>query len=306
MTDQHTTTGPAAQSVPSRRAPDARHLRRPSNDPTLNDGSRTPTTPAWAPTPTLTDRRVLHAPALVVAEAPAEKDSPGARVAAVLERLGRPVAVVPPGTVGAPAGAEGLAVHPLVVHVGSAEAIGQADAVRRTVAAFGPGTTITYDAAAGAGTTGDAREVVEELVARADVVRVATRDLDALYPGEEHRDAVGRWLRAGPSIVVVSGGAAGAWAVNAVGVTATSTTAVAADDDADAAFMAGVIDALWKGGLLGGIGRPDLRTLVQGSLRELVDHGSAAAALTASGGTVSREELMRARGVPRIEARRTT
>lgn len=297
----------ARSSVPSSVAPDPETpLRRPSSDETLGDGSTPRTTPAWAPTPTLTDRSLLDAPAFVIDE----PGSAGARVVEGLRRLGRSAGLVTgPGPGGIPGRPEGTTHSPIAVHAGTLSAVSGpfARTVARTLGAYRAGATVTYDPALSrdeAETAEDVRERVEALVAGADVVKVSTRDLEWLYPGDDHRAVVGRWLSSGPGIVVVSGGADGAWAMNAVGVVATSSRPTVADD-ADGvgeAFMAGVLDALWKGGLLGVLARPDLRTLVAGSLQELVDNATAAATIAhASGGQApTREELDAARGVPQI------
>jgi len=296
----------ARSSETSRKAPDPdTPFRRSSSDETLGDGSTARTTLAWAPTPTLTDRRLLSAPAFVVDE----PGSAGARVVEGLRRLGRPAELVTgPGPGGLPGRPDGTTSHPIVVHVGSVSALAGpfARTVARTVGAYRGGATVTYDPAVGDSTVNPAevRARVEALVAGADVVKVSTRDLERLYPGEEHRAVVGRWLSSGPGIVVVSAGADGAWAMNAVGVVATSSGPTVDDGPAGVgeAFMAGVLDALWKGGLLGVLARPDLRTLVPGSLRELVDNATAAAAIAhASGGQPpTQEELAAARGIPQI------
>ncbi len=301
---------PRRASVPTPRAPDPDTVfRREGADQTLGDGSKAPTTRAWAPTPTLTDRRVLEAPAYVVDE---DEAGPGGRVVAGLRRLGRPAELITSLGVGGVAGpATGSAVYPSVVHIGSASAVlgDSARTAERTVAAYRSGATITYDPAIRPelmGTPADVREAVEARVAAADVVKVSTRDLGWLYPDDEARAVAARWLATGPSVVVVSAGAEGAWAVNAVGVVAASS-GPAVDDAATGvtdAFMAGVLDALWKGGLLGVAARTDLPTLVWGSLKELVDHATAAAAiaLRSGGEPPTRAELEEARGIPRISA----
>lgn len=298
----------APASFPSSRAPDqTTPLRRPSDDPTLGDGNKPQTTRGWAPTPTLTDRRELEGPAFVV-DLGHRQDS-GARVAEGLERLGRPVELLtrtaPGGTAAVPATGTG---RPQVVHVGSASAVSE-PAVARTVAAYRPGATITYDPGILPDVMGSPDEVrrrVAGLVAQADVVKVSRRDLQWLYPDDEPRVTVRRWLSSGPGIIVVSASDEGAWAMNGTGLVATSTGATF-DDGAPGvgeAFMAGVIDALWKAGLLGVWSRADLRTLVWGSLQELVDNAAAAAgvAFGAGGQPPTRAELDAARGFPQIGA----
>ena len=61
---QHASTAmqQAATSVPTERGPDPDSpLRRPSDDPTLGDGAKPPTTLGWLPTLSLTDRRAVDA-----------------------------------------------------------------------------------------------------------------------------------------------------------------------------------------------------------------------------------------------------
>ncbi len=178
-----------------------------------------------------------------------------------------------------------------------------ADTVARTVSAYRPGATIVYEPGLQGELPGPREEVqarVEALVARADVVIATTADLELLYPGEARESVLRRWVGAGPGIVIVSAAGEGAWAANAVGVTATVHGRGA--QDAGEAFVAGVIDGLWKGGLLGVANRADLRTLVWGSLHELVEHAVVAASVAArsDGLGPTREELDAARGIPQL------
>ncbi|MHB1064151.1 MAG: carbohydrate kinase family protein [Georgenia sp.] len=284
----------------------------PSSDPTLGDGTKAPTTLAWAPTPTLTEHWGLDAPAFVLGDAEGAgdaQDAGGARVAAGLARLGHPVELIAPrGPGGSTGRTAGPVYYPLVVHVGSVSAVAEpsAPAVARTVAAYQPGATITYDLGVRPALMGPPEEVrtrVEGLIARSDLVKASVRDLEWLWPGEERQTVVRRWLSAGPGIVIVSGGD-GAWAVNAVGEVATSPGHPADDDQTDGAFMTGVIDALWRGGLLGVWARQDLRTLVWGSLKELLDNATAAAAIASRnhGQPPTRAELDAERGALLITA----
>ncbi|WP_193721593.1 PfkB family carbohydrate kinase [Georgenia subflava] len=346
-------------------------FRRPSTDPTLGQGLQAPTTPAWAPTPTLTDRSSLDAPGLVVGEVLIDThehedgrsehlSGAGANVAIGLARLGRPVELVtsfgadshgvtarallerenvqvapgsdrasrtstvqvqpgqdtgasPADLVWEPPNAR-LTRYPLVVHVGSLGAVLEPGSrtVAGIIAAYRPGATITYDPALHPeiiDSPEDARSLVEGLLARADLVKVCTRDLSWLYPGEDHKAVARRWLTSGPGIVVIDMGAEGAWAVNSVGEVATASGhgfGVADTAGAGDAFMAALIDALWNGGLLGVAAREDLHTLRQGSLQALIDHATTAAAITASrprGNPPTRAELDAGHGIPQVTAR---
>jgi len=287
MADHDDTWDRAVESsVPTSRAPDARMLRRRSEDPTLGDGEKPPTSAGWGPTPTLTDRRELQVPAYVLLEPGAPAGSPAARVAEGLEALGRPVERLSPEH--GPRTAPTATNSPLVVHVGDVDPVrGPED-----VDVYRSGATVSYAVPAGAES---AR--VQALVARADVVTVAADDLARLHPGEEAASTVRRWLVTGPAVVVVTG-ADGATATNTVGTSAE----VRGDHGADpGAFVAGVLDALWSGGLLGVAAREDLRTLVAGTLQELLDNAAASAEVARSTGRpATREELTEARGVPRL------
>ncbi|MGB8406533.1 MAG: PfkB family carbohydrate kinase, partial [Mycobacterium sp.] len=96
---------------------------------------------------------------------------------------------------------------------------------------------------------------VEELVSLADVVKASDEDLQWLYPGEPIEDTTQRWIMAGPALVVITRGPAGAYAllsgtgdplyVDALPVTVGDT--VGAGDS----FMAGLLSGLLDAGLLG-------------------------------------------------------
>lgn len=293
----------AATSVPTERGPDPDSpLRRPSDDPTLGDGAKPPTTLGWLPTLSLTDRRALDAPAYVY------ESERGARIARALESLDRPVATVTPAQPGRPARPATPGGHPLVLHIASAPALDPATAasVDATVRAYGPGATVVSSVDLTdhrAGAPEEVRDRVESLVSRSDVVLVTAADAEWLYPGLAAQDVARGWLGSGPGVAIVTS-AEGAWASNAVGSVATAPRAgvPTGQTEVDGAFVAGVIDAMWKGALLGVESRPDLRTLVWWSLQELIDHGGAAAAITArsEGKALSRAELQTERGIPQL------
>ncbi|MFT3875405.1 MAG: carbohydrate kinase [Propioniciclava sp.] len=96
---------------------------------------------------------------------------------------------------------------------------------------------------------------VEEIVELSDLVKVSDEDLDWLYPGEPVENVMRRWIAAGPSMVVVTRGPWGAYAllagnrdllhIDQMDVEVGDT--VGAGDS----FMAGLISGLLKAGLLG-------------------------------------------------------
>ncbi|MEZ5089637.1 MAG: PfkB family carbohydrate kinase [Micropruina sp.] len=98
---------------------------------------------------------------------------------------------------------------------------------------------------------------VEDIVSLSDLVKVSDEDLEWLYPGEPVEDIMRRWIKAGPSMVVVTRGPWGAYAlladnrdmlhIDQMNVTVGDT--VGAGDS----FMAGLIAGLLKSGLLGSV-----------------------------------------------------
>lgn len=94
-----------------------------------------------------------------------------------------------------------------------------ADAVAATMAAARRrGVTVSYDPNIRPSLLGDppaVRARVEELVATADIVKVSAEDLAWLYPDGSDLAAAARWAKAGPWLVVVTRGGAGAVALHA-------------------------------------------------------------------------------------------
>jgi fructokinase len=126
------------------------------------------------------------------------------------------------------------------------------------------------------------REHVERQVSRSDVVKVSAQDLSWLYPDEQPERIAGRWRDAGPTLVVVTLGAAGAYAIGhnveirrpAVPVEVVDT--VGAGD----AFTAGLLDGLLRADLLGGGQRDRLATIDEATLTSLLEFALRVAALT--------------------------
>jgi fructokinase len=133
------------------------------------------------------------------------------------------------------------------------------------------------------------RRRVEQVVGLADLVKVSADDLAWLYPGEDPREVALRWVggagraSAGPSLVVVTLGAAGSFAVTAGGrqqsrpawpVTVIDT--VGAGD----AFMAGLLHGLAEAGALGSGARAAFADLGPAELAMLLDSAALVAGLT--------------------------
>ncbi|WP_028049771.1 PfkB family carbohydrate kinase [Cellulomonas sp. URHD0024] len=130
----------------------------------------------------------------------------------------------------------------------------------------------------------DAVRRTARLLALTDVVKASDDDLTWLYPGEAPASVARRWVEAGPTLVVVTRGAAGAIAATADGVfhippvRADVVDTVGAGDS----FMAAVLDGLGGEGLLGAGARSRLRNSRVDQLRPILERAAAAAAITVS------------------------
>ena len=144
-----------------------------------------------------------------------------------------------------------------------------------------PRATVSYDPNCRPDLQGEpeaARPGVEAMAARADLVRASADDLAWLYRGRDPLDVARAWLALGPSMVVLTLGEDGAYAVTAgdeVRVAAPRVTVVdtvGAGDAFTSALLGGMADA----GLLGG----RLPTPAAGVLTALLERACRAAALT--------------------------
>lgn len=151
------------------------------------------------------------------------------------------------------------AQQPLVVHTGSIATVLEPGGAKvlRLVEQRRATSTITYDPnlrPALMGTPAHAGPQVEAFVRAADVVKVSDEDLAWLHPGVAPAEIAEEWARGGPSLVVVTHGGEGAFAVTAAGarlqVPAPAVT-VADTVGAGDSFMGGLVDGLWSAGLLG-------------------------------------------------------
>lgn len=129
---------------------------------------------------------------------------------------------------------------------------------------------------------GLARERIEHLVERSDVVKASEEDLRWIDPHRAPRQLARAWLTMGPAIVAVTMGERGAIAVCANGETRVAARPVQVVDTIGAgdAFMVGLIDALWGMGLLGGARRGELRRIALDALTAALEAASLSSALT--------------------------
>jgi len=168
----------------------------------------------------------------------------------------------------------GLLDDVVVVHsstIGAALAPG-GEAVLDLLARSRASATVTYDPNVRPALLGDgAHELIERLVALADVVKVSDEDLAWHEPGGDPGAVAARWASRGPGLVVVTRGPDGVLAVTSAGLTVevpSRRVDVADTVGAGDSFMSGLIDGLWAAGLLGAdrreaVGQIDETTLVE-------------------------------------------
>ena len=176
---------------------------------------------------------------------------------------------------------------PLFVHTGSIAAVQEPGclAVAALVDTYRLSATITFDPNVRPSLIADrdlARERIEHLVERSDIVKVSEEDLHWLDPRRPPERVAQTWLMLGPSIVAVTMSDRGATAVCAAGEVRVPAQPVQVVDTVGAgdAFMVGLIDALWGRGLLGAQRRGELAGLNVDGLTAALEEASDAAALT--------------------------
>lgn len=177
--------------------------------------------------------------------------------------------------------------QPAVMYVGSlgAALLPGRSAVLETATALHPGTTVVYDLnirPSVLGPLADLTSVVLAFVEQADVVKASDEDLEHLFPGVDPLDSARRLLEHGPAAIVLTRGGAGSTAVTAGGQVDVAAPRVAVADTIGAgdSFCAAVIDALWDLDVLGAEGRQGLAALGDGGWRKVLEHATAAAAIT--------------------------
>ena len=176
---------------------------------------------------------------------------------------------------------------PLVAHTGSIAAFLDPGclATAALLDAYRPSATISYDPNVRPALISDheqARTRIERLVERADVVKASDEDLNWLDPNHAPERVAETWLGLGPSIVAVTMGGQGAFAMCAAGSVRVPALPVEVVDTVGAgdAFMTGLIDALWSLDLLGAAKRADLAHISLDDLQTVVQAAARVAALT--------------------------
>jgi fructokinase len=176
---------------------------------------------------------------------------------------------------------------PLFVHTGSIAAVQDPGclAVAALIDTYRVSATVTFDPNVRPSLIADrdlARERIEHLVERSDIVKVSEEDLRWIDPDRPPERIAQTWLALGPAIVAVTMADRGAAAVCAAGVARVPARPVQVVDTVGAgdAFMVGLIDALWASDLLGAQRRAELAALDLDALTAALEAAGAAAALT--------------------------
>ncbi|KAA8968847.1 MAG: carbohydrate kinase [Mycobacterium sp.] len=176
---------------------------------------------------------------------------------------------------------------PLVVHTGSIAAVLEPGclAVADLVDTCHASATTTLDPNLRPALIADravARQRIERLVGRADIVKASEEDLRWLDPERPPELIARAWLALGPAIVAVTMAERGALAICAAGETRMPAIPARVVDTVGAgdAFMVGMIDALWSLGLLGAARRDDLHRIGLGALTDVLRTAALLSALT--------------------------
>ncbi|SEE96628.1 carbohydrate kinase family protein [Ruania alba] len=161
-------------------------------------------------------------------------------------------------------------------------------AVAEIAAAAREHATISYDPNARPTIMGAADSVrghIEHLVSLADVVKVSDEDIAWLYPDDDDIDAVRRWSRSGPSVVILTRGGTGSVGVTATGVEVevpAPRVDVVDTVGAGDSYMSGLLDALWTARLLGAKRRDALTLIDADTLRTAMERAARIAAIVVS------------------------
>lgn len=132
----------------------------------------------------------------------------------------------------------------------------------------------------------ETRALVEEYVKAANLVKVSDEDLAWLYPDLSPAEVVAKWFElSSVALVVVTEGGSGptAWTSGGVKVSRPPESVKVADTvGAGDSFMGGLLDALWRRGLVGRVGAENLADLTEAEVGELLDEANEVASVTVS------------------------
>ncbi|WP_006247070.1 carbohydrate kinase family protein [Mycolicibacterium tusciae] len=176
---------------------------------------------------------------------------------------------------------------PLVAHTGSI-ATWLEPGCRATSAlldAYHPSATITFDPNVRPALIEDgdaARGRIDRLLEKCDVVKASDEDLRWIDPNRSAKQIARTWLSLGPSVVAVTMGDRGAFAICEAGTVRIAAMPVEVVDTVGAgdSFMTGLIDGLWGLNLLGAERRHELRHIGLDALNSVVRTAALSSALT--------------------------
>jgi fructokinase len=176
---------------------------------------------------------------------------------------------------------------PLFVHTGSIAAVQSPGclAVAALLDAYRMSATVTLDPNVRPSLIVDrdlARERIEHLVERSDIVKVSDEDLRWLDPEHEPERTARTWLASGPAIIALTMGDQGSVAFCAAGHARVAARPVQVVDTVGAgdAFMVGLLDTLWELDLLGADRRAALGRIGLDALTTALEAASLSSALT--------------------------
>ncbi len=178
------------------------------------------------------------------------------------------------------------------IHVGSIGAMLEpgASVVVETVRAASGSALISYDPNCRPSIIPDASQArtwAERIVPEAGVVKASDEDLLWLYPHRTVEETAKAWLSMGASLVIVTRGELGMWALNAAtapsGVEIPAVTVQVADTvGAGDSLMAALLAFLLDRGIEGASAAVQLARLTASELEEMLHFAASAAAITVS------------------------
>jgi fructokinase len=176
---------------------------------------------------------------------------------------------------------------PLFVHTGSIAAVREPGclAVAALLDAYRVSATVTFDPNVRPSLIADrdlARERIQHLVERSDIVKVSDEDLRWIDPEREPERTARTWLASGPAVVALTMGDQGSVAFCAAGQARVAARPVQVVDTVGAgdAFMVGLLDTLWELDLLGADRRAALGQIGLDALTTALEAASLSSALT--------------------------
>jgi fructokinase len=176
---------------------------------------------------------------------------------------------------------------PLFVHTGSIATVLDPGclAVAALLDTYRVSATVSFDPNVRPALINDgalARERIERIIERSDIVKVSDEDLAWIDADTAPEALARRWLGMGPALVAVTMGGNGAFAVSAAGLVRVSARQVQVVDTVGAgdSFMSGLLDALWTMGMLGADRREHLGGISGDQLQTVLEAAVLNSALT--------------------------